>query len=197
VADVLVQFSEPVSDAQGRAYTARAVGRPGDSGLWEGWLEFIPLGAGGHALRTARETTQPNRADLGYWATGLSMGYLEGALRRAKAPTHVVSIPKVDATPWFSEPAPEVVVREVVVEAPRPVLDPFAVYLQGEHVLRQELSALSADHLRHILRAYMPGSTDVDELIEPELRERIVALARGWAMGIRGSGPEPGARPGS
>ncbi|HJR40940.1 MAG TPA: hypothetical protein VJ812_02575, partial [Gemmatimonadaceae bacterium] len=72
-----------------------------------------------------------------------------------------------------------------------------AVYLQGEHVLRQELSALSADHLRHILRAYMPGSTDVDELIEPELRERIVALARGWAMGIRGSGPEPGARPGS
>ena len=197
MAEVLVQFSEPVVDTQGSSYVARAVGRVGENTLWEGWLEFIPQHASAEPLRTARETTQPNRADLAYWATGLSLGYLEGALRRAKSPTHVVDIPTVDATPWFSEPAPEVVIREVAVDAPRPVLDPFAVYAQGENVLRQELSALSGDHLRNIVRAYMPETTDLSGLTETELRERILVLARGWAMGTRGSGREVDSQPGT
>src|SRR5262245_1530581 len=34
-------------------------------------------------MQTARETTQPNLADLEYWATGLTPIYLEGALNRA------------------------------------------------------------------------------------------------------------------
>jgi hypothetical protein len=54
-------------------------------GLWEGWIEFIPTD-GGAPLRSRRETTQPNRDDAVYWATGLTPVYLEGALERALRP---------------------------------------------------------------------------------------------------------------
>ena len=55
---------------------------PEDS-QWEGWIRFQPSG-GGKALTTDRETTQPNRQDLAYWAKGLTYFYLEGALARAR-----------------------------------------------------------------------------------------------------------------
>jgi len=48
----------------------------------EGWLEFTPV-SGGPALRSPRETSQPNYPDLQYWAGGLSVTYLESALERA------------------------------------------------------------------------------------------------------------------
>jgi hypothetical protein len=53
--------------------------------MWEGWIEFEPSD-GGAAIRTPRETTQPNLKDLEYWATGLTEAYLEGALVRALDP---------------------------------------------------------------------------------------------------------------
>jgi hypothetical protein len=56
-------------------------------GVWEAWLEFNPLG-GGSPLVTSRETTQPNRTDTEYWATGLTIIYLEGALQRALHMSH-------------------------------------------------------------------------------------------------------------
>jgi hypothetical protein len=64
-------------------YAVRVRGRAREDGRWEGWLEFEP-GRGGRALRTPRETTQPNRDALRYWATGLEPIYLEGALARAR-----------------------------------------------------------------------------------------------------------------
>jgi len=68
----------------GEAFHARACGVAMDDGLWHGWLEFEPLeGGGAPVLRSPRETTQPNRTDAVYWATGLSAVYLEGALERA------------------------------------------------------------------------------------------------------------------
>jgi hypothetical protein len=50
--------------------------------MWEGWLEFQPLD-GGLPRRTGRETTQPNRDALIYWASGLEPIYFEGAFERA------------------------------------------------------------------------------------------------------------------
>ena len=44
-------------------------------------IEFVPV-HGGTPLRSSRETTQPNKADAEYWASGLTMVYLEGALER-------------------------------------------------------------------------------------------------------------------
>jgi hypothetical protein len=52
-------------------------------GLWEGWIEFHPVDGRGPTLRTERETTQPNKAALEYWASGLGPIYFEGAFARA------------------------------------------------------------------------------------------------------------------
>ena len=69
-------------DPDGHAYRARALGRAREDGTWIGWLEFRPTD-GGDPCHTDRETTQPNRLALRYWALGLDEVYLEGALVRA------------------------------------------------------------------------------------------------------------------
>jgi hypothetical protein len=81
--EVLVKFDEPIRDADGAMYFAQAAGRQRDDGLWEGWLEFIGLDESARSICSDRETTQPNRADLEYWAQGLTRVYLQGALARA------------------------------------------------------------------------------------------------------------------
>ena len=83
--EILVQFDEPIADPSGRRYFAQAVGHHREDGLWEGWLEFIAVNEDAPALGSGRETTQPNRADMDYWAQGLSKVYLEGALARAES----------------------------------------------------------------------------------------------------------------
>jgi hypothetical protein len=79
-------FTGEIADEDGHAYTARALGRKRpDRSVWEGWLEFTPLGGGGMTRRGPVETTQPNREALAYWASGIEPVYLEGALERAIA----------------------------------------------------------------------------------------------------------------
>jgi hypothetical protein len=88
--EVLVKFDEPITDPVGVKYFAQALGREREDGLWEGWLEFIAVRAGSPAIDSGRETTQPNRADLEYWAQGLTKAYLQGALVRAQSPTEAI-----------------------------------------------------------------------------------------------------------
>ena len=151
MAEVLIQFPEQVLGTDKVAYRAQACGAPTRQGIWEGWVEFVPV-AGGAPVRSPRETTQPNRVDAEYWATGLTLTYLEGALERALRRPVVKTASS--AQPLFDGPARNFVnvdVRETRVHA---VLDPFSVYLKGEALLRQELSALSAWHLVNIMLAY-------------------------------------------
>jgi len=63
-------------------YAAQAVGDQMPDGLWHGWIEFSAVDDR-RLVATDRETTQPNRTDAVYWATGLTQIYLEGALTRA------------------------------------------------------------------------------------------------------------------
>jgi len=84
--DLVHEYTSEITDADGHAYNARALGRQRRGGtVWEGWLEFSPLGGRGIVRRSAIETTQPNREALAYWASGLEPVYLEGALERAIA----------------------------------------------------------------------------------------------------------------
>ena len=53
----------------------------------------------------SRETTQPNRRDTEYWATGLTYVYLEGALHRALNPLVRPLAPDI-APPHLRRPAP-------------------------------------------------------------------------------------------
>src|SRR5438445_154907 len=81
--ELIHEFRTPVRDPDGHLYRARALGRARKDGTWIGWLEFAPVGFGGMARHTPRETTQPGPAALLYWALGIEPVYLEGAVARA------------------------------------------------------------------------------------------------------------------
>jgi hypothetical protein len=86
MSNLIHEFTSEVTDADGHVYSARAIGRKRDGRtVWEGWLEFTPVGGRGIVRRSPIETTQPNREALAYWAGGLELVYLEGALERAIA----------------------------------------------------------------------------------------------------------------
>lgn len=80
--DEILQEYTATIDSGGTAYKARAIAAPRADGTWEGRIEFTPVN-GGEPLRTDRETSQPNRDAVAYWASGLEPVYLAGALERA------------------------------------------------------------------------------------------------------------------
>lgn len=82
MAEMIQQYAEKMVGPGGATYDVFAYGDLRSDGNWEGWIEFHSLG--GKVLRTARETTQPNRAALAYWASGLEPLYFEGAFSRAR-----------------------------------------------------------------------------------------------------------------
>lgn len=183
MAEVLVQFETALPGPDGRSYVPRACGGAQEAGgLWEGWIEFVPAD-GSDVLRTPRETQQPNRDDLLYWATGLTTVYLEGALRRALEPARPAHR-AVEPLPAYQEPAPERVgtpAAYTLADRTRAVLDPFEVYRQGKEILQQELSALDATHLRDIIRGHRLVDEETVELqgmSRLALTELIIAALR-------------------
>jgi hypothetical protein len=182
MAETLLEFQGPVIGPDGTIYQARACGVEMPGGTWEGWIEFVSLGER-TVLRTARETTQPNRADAQYWATGLSPVYLEGALQRALHPR--VSAPEQKpAPPAFPAPEPLMSAPDQSRAARPSVLNPFSVYEQGETSLRRRLQALSAWHLVNILVDHGLSREDpavLERLPDDELIDRIVNAVRAEA----------------
>jgi hypothetical protein len=154
VAEVFVEFADPVSTKDGCSYIARACGSGDESGRWQGWLEFVPIGPGAVVI-SGRETTQPNRRDTEYWATGLTAIYLEGSLNRALHPLARTDRPFV-APPAHDRPAPYFTAAKPVGS----ILNPFSVYRKGEALLRAELSALAGWHLVNIIRAHELSAED-------------------------------------
>ena len=77
------RHGDQVRDSAGRVYDVLVFGEQLADGTWEGWLQFTPRTAGLPSRRTGRETTQPDRASLEHWATGLEPLYLAGAFERA------------------------------------------------------------------------------------------------------------------
>lgn len=176
MAEVLRSFDEPIRDDSGE-YRARVVGRLASDGMWEGWLEFIPLDSrrGEEAVVSAVESRQPEREHLAYWASGLTVVYAEGALHRARRPitvrTRILEIPVSEA------PAPHAINLPPRVVGPEPVLDPFEVGSKSLDVLAQELRAIGRARLLNIIAAYHlnPGNADVQQLSDMQLISFIVA----------------------
>jgi hypothetical protein len=173
MAEVLARFSHRIRNGA-TAFDAQACGAPMSDGRWTAWIEFIPVD-GGQPLRSPRETTQPNRTDAKYWATGLTPVYLEGALQRAQNP--LVRKRVEPAAPAFQQPAQDLVDADEPPPADA-ILDPVAIYQKSEGLLRQQLGALSNWHLVNIIRAYglseEPGPV-LNQLSAPALIARIVA----------------------
>jgi hypothetical protein len=188
MAEVLVELMKTVFDDEtGDAFGSLACGEPTPEGTWHGWIEFVA--ADGKRLRSPRETTQPNRENTVYWATGLSPVYLEGAFARAKAyerdriadqaieaATRATASARRQSTGPAQLSTAEDVALPTRVEA---VLDPFSVHQKGgDALLRRQLAALSSWHLVNIIVAYglsnrheavlsaVPGSALIDIIIE-------------------------------
>ena len=185
--EVLVEYDTLISAPDGSRSAARACGRKGVgkmSNMWEGWIEFIPLDPGTRPLRSGRETTQPTREDLVYWATGLTPTYLAGALERALQPPLERPTPRRSA-PHFDGPAPSIVDPPSPAQFPHAILDPFDVYAQGEDRLIRQLDALGTAYLRDIARAYELMSAEQAETASRlDLANAIVTAARASATRV-------------
>jgi hypothetical protein len=81
MAELIQTYEALVLDARGVEFKASAYGEERAGGTWEGWIEF--RSASGEVRLTDRETTQPNREALRYWASGPEPLYLDGAFARA------------------------------------------------------------------------------------------------------------------
>lgn len=150
MADVLVRFNTILIAPNGSGWTPRVCGRAREDGSWEGWLEFEPANEVAQPLCTSRESVQPNRHDLTYWATGLGQTYLEGALARAIGHAQLPPQPSAERAP------------------PRPVLNPFDVWAQGEDVLLRQLGALSSARLREIAVGYRFATAETVDAAKDE-----------------------------
>ena len=112
MAELLVEFDTTLRGSDGCDWHPRVWGQIAEDTLWEGWIEFLPAGTNDReAIRTGRETEQPKRADLLYWAQGLTQVYLEGALQRARRNASVSASAGSHATLATPEPRAESEVR--------------------------------------------------------------------------------------
>jgi hypothetical protein len=181
MAEVLVEFENKWTGPDGKTYEARACGRGREDGLWEGWLEFVPV-EGGDVIATGRETTQPNRDDTVYWAGGLTLTYIDGALARILKPApQLATRASVSARPAFNAP-PHRPTPGIPSDAlgGHAVLDPFAVYRESDTVLRGQLNALDEGQLRNIVRQYRitdMNASQLGELNKAELISMIMTAA--------------------
>jgi hypothetical protein len=174
MSEVLRSFDEPIRDDSGE-YRARVVARLAEDGMWEGWLEFVPRkGTAADALVSPAESRQPEREHLAYWASGLSVVYAEGALRRARRPTTVRT--RTLEMPVSHAPAPSLVKLPPAPVPAEPVLDPFAVGSRSLDILAQELGALGRARLLAIISAYDMNQQgqDLQQLTNGQLIRLIV-----------------------
>lgn len=195
MAEVLVAYTVPVKRA-GVLYWPKALTRLAPDGLWEGWLEFTRDDS--EVIRTSRETAQPRRDEVLYWATGLSTAYLEGAVERALRPKPVRPLP---APRTFVDSAPRPRLRNAVLAPARVVLDPFQACTEGEELLRKQLRALSHGHLQNIVEAYQLDNDHPRDWARTAPDDALVAVIvagvrerlKGWASGrgrVRAAGAD-------
>ena len=180
MSEVLVEFDTIITADDGTRWVPRASGRPADDGLWEGWIEFLDMSDSKRAVRSPRETEQPNRDDLMYWAQGLTQAYLEGALSRALDERPASAEDDTHVPARFDGPKTKPAAAAASGGGgPRPVLNPFEVFQQGEDILLQELDALPPARLRDLVIAYnFASAEDAYGASRGELTAQIVEGVR-------------------
>lgn len=180
--DVLVQFDDPQRSADGRLFTAQAIGDRLATGLWQAWIEFHPR-VGGDPVRTPPETEQLSRSDLRFWAAGITPAHLAASLSAALSNRDLSSVgASTNALELPSRQGEQAVFHPASARTEEPVIDPIKLFeLSGEYSLRQELRAMDASQLADIITAYGIMDVDVTDLArtyEDALAERIVACVQ-------------------
>jgi hypothetical protein len=150
MAEELLEFKNTIEDPDGRSHRAVVLAERRKDSRWIGRIRFTSIDDGA-VLETDRETTQPNRDALMYWATGLTYFYLQGALERARrrgehppgsdtsgatasvrAPTPAVGVPRLEIRARDSAIVEKVLgAREPRPGTARQVLDAGVIVYEG------------------------------------------------------------------
>jgi ATP-dependent Clp protease ATP-binding subunit ClpA len=107
--ELIRTYPNVVLETDGSVFACASYAKQRADGRCEGRIVFFPL-HGGSAVATDRETTQPRRASLEYWADGLTPTFLQGALSRAlrhgPVATHDLPLlPPADGNPVANDDA--------------------------------------------------------------------------------------------
>jgi hypothetical protein len=159
--EVIADLETTVTSAQGHEYYVQVAGEQLPTGLWEAWLEFVPLDDTLDVLITKTETTQAAREDLVRWATTLTPVYLQGAFARAVHISDGRSLMRRYDT----------VIGDVLVP-----FDPFEVFQLGKPELRASLRPLTRPELLAVIREYdlNPAGKSLSRLSDSQLVTFIV-----------------------
>jgi hypothetical protein len=165
--EIIVDLETTLLSAEGDEHYVQIAGHQRPDGMWEAWLEFIPVDDSVAPLRTGVETTQPARGDVVRWSETLTDVYIQGAFTRAvkAADRYVpVSYPTVTAN-----------------VAP---LDPFEVLQLGKAALSARLRGLTRPELLAIIEKYNlnPAGKDLSRLSDSQLVTFVVTAAEVQAL---------------
>ena len=160
--EVITELETAIVSSRGDEYYVQVVAEQLSTGLWEAWLEFVPVDDALEVLLTKTETTQPTRDEVVHWAEILSETYLKGAFGRA------VTV-KDGRRPVRDYPT--TTVTEDVVP-----FDPFDVWSLGTSALRVRLRALTRPELIAMIQNYdlNPGAKSLTRLSDAQLVTFIV-----------------------
>ena len=160
--EIIADLETTVVSPQRIEYYVQVVGEQLSSGMWESWLEFVPLDDTLNVLITKTATTQSTREDVVHWSETLTMTYLQGAFDRAVQPRGGRTLVRRYVTTATDVLAP---------------FDPFELLpLLGKAALRARLRPLSRPELLAMIRKYdlNPARKSLTRLSDSQLATFIV-----------------------
>ena len=167
--EIITDLDTIIISPNGNEYYAQVVGEHLATGMWEAWLEFVPLDDTLDVLLTMTETTQPTREDVVRWSTKLTEVYLQGAFARAVQVTDRPSLVRDYVT--------------TVSDAAVP-FDPFEVLPLGKAALRARLRVLTRPELVAMIEKYHlnPARKSLTRLSDSQLVTFIVTAVEVQAL---------------
>jgi hypothetical protein len=168
--EVIADLDRRAFDAStGREYFVNVAGEEMSNGIWEAWLEFIPLDDS-DPLLTDTETHKNTRAHVVQWANGLTEVYVQGAFDRAVAASAHARVPTWRIATPIVPPA----------TGAATALDPFEALLSGEESLRARLQPLTRAELLATIEHYNldPARLSLARLTDRQLITFIVTATQ-------------------
>jgi hypothetical protein len=169
MSEILADLDTTIVSPEGDEYYVQVVGEHLATGMWDAWLEFVPLDDALEVLRTMTETTQSTREDVVRWSETLGQVYLQGALARA-----------VDLSDGGS------VVRnyETIIADIEVPFDPFEVLPLGKAALRARLRVLTRPELVAMIQNFdlNPAGKSLTRLSDSQLVTFIVTAVEVQAL---------------
>jgi len=160
--EIIADLETTVVAPEDGEYYVQVVGEPLANGMWEAWLEFVPLDDTLNVLITKTETTQSTRDDVMRWSEALTATYVQGAFARAVQPRGGRTLVRRYVTTANDTLAP---------------FDPFELLpLLGKATLRARLRSLPRPELLAMIKKYdlNPARKSLTRLSDSQLATFIV-----------------------